>query len=137
MEGITHNLYAIKLLNKRLSDVKDTATGTITTVALQVLFLVNNICFPELLQTSTNKLKLLFEDCDAILAHISALEGLVNLRGGLGSFESNPQLLLLINLYVTRGTNATVTNKAAEPIICRRLSLYWKSASLTLSPKQS
>lgn len=41
MQAIAHNTYSIRMLNKRLSDAKDATTDTtITTVALQVIFLV-------------------------------------------------------------------------------------------------
>ncbi|KAE9368987.1 hypothetical protein N431DRAFT_347844 [Stipitochalara longipes BDJ] len=82
IQAIAYNAYSITLLNKRLSNAEDATTDkTITTVALQIIFL------------------LLFEDCDAVKAHADALECLVNLRGGLEFFEiSNPQLALLINL---------------------------------------
>lgn len=73
--------------------------------------------------------KLLFEDCDAVQAHADALESIVKMRGGLECFElSNPQLALLINLYVPllatlAWTTSNINTLILERIICHLLLL--------------
>ena len=70
-------------------------------MGLQVLFLVYHLEIPKHCSELADVVQVIVRG--AIEAHLDALENLVNLRGGLATFEvSNPQLLLLLNLYVTQ-----------------------------------